>query len=732
MIASPPAPDLAMARELLQRHFGYDNFRSHQAEVITTLLNGEDALVLMPTGGGKSLCYQLPSLLRDGVGVVISPLIALMQDQVDALRQNGIAAAYLNSTLNSREVYEIEQALQQGALDLLYIAPERLAHPAMLNLLKRIKLALFAIDEAHCVSQWGHDFRPEYLQLSLLHQQFPEVPRVALTATADTPTRREIINKLALNDAKQFISSFDRPNIRYRIMESQGDSKEQLLYFILHEHRHNAGIVYCLSRKRVEEVAAWLSQKGLTALPYHAALPAAERLRNQQRFLREEGIIIVATIAFGMGIDKPDVRFVAHLNLPKSVESYYQETGRAGRDGAPSDAWMSYGLRDVITLRQMQSQSTANEQHKRVEQHKLDAMLGLCEAIQCRRQILLRYFDDPLPEPCGNCDNCLEPPQSWDATVAARKALSCVYRSGQRYGVHHLIDILLGSSNAHILRKNHQQLSTYGIGKELGQNEWRNLFRQLIAHGLLVVDIEGHGGLCLTEASRPLLRGETTLTLRQLTAQRRGATPSAKQNRRSQSLTALQRPLWEALRELRKSLAERQGIPAFTIFHDATLMEMVQRHPTTLQQLSTISGIGETKLNRYGGLFLELLTSHAESIRGLPAHLSDPNSRPEAGSDTAEVSIRMFQDGNPVANIARQRQMKDATIYSHLCRGISEGILEVQAVTGLSDAELNKIHQTMELYDGEKRLKPIFEALEERYSYELLRCVAAAREPYHD
>ncbi|MEJ2612560.1 MAG: DNA helicase RecQ, partial [Candidatus Thiodiazotropha sp.] len=500
-------PQLEKAREILRQRFGYSDFRPPQDQIISHLLDDGDALVLMPTGGGKSLCYQIPAILRAGVGVVVSPLIALMQDQVDGLRQLGVKAAYLNSSMRYDEAKQVEKQLINGELDLIYVAPERLLTPRMLNLLQQTQIALFAIDEAHCVSQWGHDFRPEYIQLSQLQEQFPSIPRIALTATADLPTRREIIQRLALQEAKQFIVGFDRPNIRYQIMENDGNSRNRLLRFIQDDHPGDAGIIYCLSRKRVDDIAHWLQSQGITALPYHAGMNNQTRQHHQSRFLREEGVIIVATIAFGMGIDKPDVRFVAHLNLPKSVEAYYQETGRAGRDGLPADAWMIYGLQDVITLRQMQESSEADEAHKRVERHKLDAMLALCEITTCRRQALLGYFSDPLDQPCGNCDTCLQPPQTWDATQAAQKALSCVHRTGQRFGVNYLIDVLLGKKNERIQRFNHHLVSTYGIGVEFSASEWRAIFRQLIAHGLLAVDIEGYGGLHLIEASRPVLRG---------------------------------------------------------------------------------------------------------------------------------------------------------------------------------------------------------------------------------
>jgi len=595
------------AHHVLHTVFGYDRFRPHQGEIIEHLVDGGDALVLMPTGGGKSLCYQIPALVRPGVGVVISPLIALMQDQVAALLQAGVRAAFLNSSLSLEQARAVEAALLRGELDLLYVAPERLMTARTLDLLGRVQPALFAIDEAHCVSQWGHDFRPEYIQLSVLHERFPEVPRVALTATADAPTRREIVERLALQQARQFVSGFDRPNIRYRITENNGNARERLLRFIRDEHDGEAGIVYCLSRKRVDEIAAWLKGKGLDALPYHAGMSAEQRRLNQERFLREEGVIVVATIAFGMGIDKPDVRFVAHLNLPKSLESYYQETGRAGRDGLPADAWMVYGLQDVIMLRQMQEGSEAHENHKRTERHKLDAMLGFCELTGCRRQALLRYFDDHLEQPCGNCDTCLEPPQTWDATVAAQKALSCVHRTGQRFGVTYLVEVLLGSDNARIRQFGHERLSTYGIGTELDNAGWRNLFRQLIAHGLLAVDLEGHGGLRLTEASRPVLRGEQPLMLRKA---RKPAKAARGERKASRFVAAADRERWEALRQRRQTLAEEQGVPAYVIFHDATLMEMIAHHPETLAQMERLSGIGERKLAAYGEAFLAVLQAY--------------------------------------------------------------------------------------------------------------------------
>ena len=607
------------ARRILRDIFGYDDFRPNQAEIVQTLIDGGDALVLMPTGGGKSLCYQIPAIARPGCGVVVSPLIALMQDQVEALRQLGVKAAFLNSTLDWPEVQAVEQALLAGGLDLLYIAPERLLAERTLDLLERATLALFAIDEAHCVSQWGHDFRPEYRQLKVLHQRWPEVPRIALTATADARTRAEIVEQLDLGQARHFVSSFDRPNIRYTITEGD-NARERLWRFLEREHPGDAGIVYCLSRKKVEETARWLSQKGRTALPYHAGMSSREREANQQRFLREEGVIMVATIAFGMGIDKPDVRFVAHLNLPKSIEAYYQETGRAGRDGLPANAWMAYGLQDVILLRQMAEESDADEGHKRITRHKLEAMLGLCEDTGCRRQALLAYFGETLAEPCGNCDNCLEPPETREATEAAQKALSCVWRTGQRFGVNYLVEVLLGKENERIRRFGHHRLSTFGIGDELKAAEWRSLFRQLIARGYLEVDHDGYGALKLTERCRALLRGEEPLTLRKARRPERrkpekaAASPAAI----AREFDARDAALFEALRELRLELAREQGVPPYIIFHDTTLKEMVVVQPRTLEEMGGITGVGAQKLARYGQRFLDVISNPSRSAAENP------------------------------------------------------------------------------------------------------------------
>jgi ATP-dependent DNA helicase RecQ len=589
------------ALDVLKQTFGFDAFRPPQADIIDSLVAGQDAMVIMPTGGGKSLCYQIPAMVRPGCGVVISPLIALMQNQVDALTELGVRASFLNSTLDHKAARDVEQALLDGELDLLYIAPERLVQPTMLALLRRASISLFAIDEAHCVSQWGHDFRVDYLQLSLLHEQFPNVPRIALTATADTRTREEIIARLDLSAAGHFFAGFDRPNIRYIIGLKQ-NPRSQLLRFLKDLHRDDAGIVYCLSRKKTEETAAWLQTQGFKAVPYHAGLDAAVRARHQTRFLREEGIIVVATIAFGMGIDKPDVRFVAHLDLPKTVESYYQETGRAGRDGLPADAWMIYGLQDVIKLRQMLDNSDGSEEFKRIEQHRLNAMLGLCEITTCRRHALLGYFDEASPTSCGNCDTCLSPVDTWDGTEACRKALSAIYRTGQRFGVNHVVDVLQGKATDKVTQFNHQQLPVFGLGTDLDVNQWRSVFRQLVARGLVSVNMAAYGALQLEEKSRPVLRGEESVELRH-----DSKATVASQQTRAVLPEDIDVELWEALRECRRALAEAQGVPPYVIFKNATLEAMAEQMPQTIDEFSRLSGVGDRKRDKYGPAFLNVL-----------------------------------------------------------------------------------------------------------------------------
>jgi len=701
------------AHQILKTTFGYSDFRHNQASIIQTLLEGQDALTLMPTGGGKSLCYQIPALVRDGVGVVISPLIALMQDQVNALRQLGIRAAFLNSTLDRISQQQIEQMLLDGELDLIYIAPERLMTERMLSLLDQTQVALFAIDEAHCVSQWGHDFRKEYQQLSILHERYPDVPRIALTATADQRTRTEIIEQLNLQQAAVFLNSFDRPNIHYAVSEGQ-NAKDQLWRFIQREHPQDAGIIYCLSRKKTESIAQWLTAKGRTALPYHAGLPSEMRQQHQERFLREEGVIIVATIAFGMGIDKPDVRFVAHLNLPKSIEAYYQETGRAGRDGEPADAWMAYGLQDVITLRQMMQEGDAEEQFKRIALQKLEAMLGLCELISCRRQSLLAYFGETLAEPCSNCDNCTSPPQTWDGSISAQKALSTVYRTNQRFGVNYLIDVLTGKDDERIRNNQHDQISTYGIGDNHTGVEWRSIFRQLIAQGYLSVDIDGYGALQLTEKCRPVLRGEQKLELRKITKPEK--IKKEKSTHKQQDLRSIDEPLFEALRTLRLSLAQEQGVPPYIIFHDTTLAEMARTRPATAETMRYISGVGEQKLKHYGQQFLEEIAKYP-----LP-ELLDNNL-----SDTINETLALHQQGKNAETIARERNLKPSTIYSHLAEAVADGRLNTREAVPLDDAQYAEIINTLEMLDTEAGgpLRPAYEALDEKYDYGILKCVLA-------
>ncbi|TNC95467.1 MAG: ATP-dependent DNA helicase RecQ [Gallionellaceae bacterium] len=600
------------AQQILRDTFGYTTFRGAQQHIVEHVVAGGDALVLMPTGGGKSLCYQIPALMRDGVGIVVSPLIALMQDQVDALKQLGVSAAFLNSSLDAQTAREVMRQMRTGELKLLYVAPERLMTQGFLELLDELNegngIALFAIDEAHCVSQWGHDFRPEYRALTVLHERFSNVPRIALTATADAPTRAEIIERLQLEQAQQFVSSFDRPNIRYRVA-LKDNARKQLQTFLEAEHPDDAGIVYCLSRKKVEETAAWLKEQGWDALPYHAGLDAGVRSKNQSRFLREEGVIMVATVAFGMGIDKPNVRFVAHLDLPKSMEGYYQETGRAGRDGLPANAWMAYGLGDVVSMRQMLLSGDSPEERKRVELQKLDALLGFCESTECRHQTLLRYFGEEHPGACKECDNCLSPVDTWDATQAAQMALSCVYRTGQRFGVAHLIDVLLGKLTPKIEQFNHQQLSTFGIGKAMVQAQWSSVYRQLVAAGFISVDMEAYGGLKLTEISRPILRGEQEVWLRRDAepVKRSSSKPERGSRLREAFAGANDDPLWQALKAKRMELAREQGVPPYVIFHDSTLLEMLNRKPQSLTDMGLISGVGQSKLTKYGDDFLQVL-----------------------------------------------------------------------------------------------------------------------------
>lgn len=708
---------MSAALNILNTVFGYPKFRGQQEAIISGVIEGNDALVLMPTGGGKSLCYQIPALVREGVGVVISPLIALMQDQVNTLQQLGIRAAFLNSTLTSEQTRDIELKLKQGDIDLLYIAPERLAIESTQRLLKTLSISLFAIDEAHCVSQWGHDFRVDYLNLSVLHEQFPNVPRIALTATADERTRLEIQQRLQLENAPLYISGFDRPNIRYTIVQKQASKskseRHQLLDFIRKHHEGDVGVVYCLSRKKVDAVAQWLCEKGLNALPYHAGLSAEERKKNQHEFLMQDSIIIVATIAFGMGIDKPNVRFVAHLDLPKSIEAYYQETGRAGRDGQPANAWMAYGLQDIVILRRWIALSEADDTHKRLENYKLDAMLALCEQVHCRRQTLLHYFGETPKSSCGNCDTCIEPAQTWDGTIAAQQALSCIFRTGQRFGVAYLIDVLQGVETERIRQFNHDRQSTFGIGKALDETQWHSVFRQLMARNLVTVDFEHFNTLQLTEKSRPILRGEERLMLRLET--RPAKTPRAtKVVKKTQLAEDMKSRFWEALRAKRRALAENQSIAPYMIFQDATLMAMLESKPRSLAEMGEISGVGEHKLQAYGEDFLRIVQTFTL--------IEDQN------LSSSALSIQLFKLGHDIASLATVRQLQETTIYGHLADGIGQNELSLSDVIDIPDTDIQTIKSAIERLPDEYKnsVKLVYEALDEKYSYGVLRCVRAA------
>jgi ATP-dependent DNA helicase RecQ len=711
------------AHAVLEHTFGYKAFRLHQHGIIEALLAGRDALALMPTGGGKSLCYQIPALVREGLGVVVSPLIALMKDQVDALLEAGVEAAFLNSTLTWQEVLHVESRIKNGTLKLLYVAPERLVQDRTLDLLSDSKVALFAIDEAHCVSQWGHDFRPEYRQLRLLATRFPTVPRIALTATADERTRDEIISELQLEHAERFVASFDRPNIRYTIAEGGSVSaREKLWQFIQAEHPTDAGIVYCLSRKSCEETAAWLVQKGRKALAYHAGLPQAVRASTQSKFLKDDGLIIVATIAFGMGIDKPDVRFVAHLNLPKSIESYYQETGRAGRDGEAANAWMSYSINDLMTQRTWIDQSEGGEAFKKVMRQKLDALVGLGEAATCRRQILLAYFGETLKEPCGNCDNCLTPPETVDGTDAARKALSAVYRTDQRFGMTYVIDVLLGKTDDRIGRNGHDQLAVFGIGKEMRADDWKGLFRQLTASGYLVGDNEGHGTLQLTDRARPLLRGEERFNMRRVPVhvktprdakskgrerEKRGASPVGGGND----------ALFQALRALRQELATEAGVPPYVICHDRTLIELAEKRPQSIPDLHGITGLGDRKIARYGDAFMDVIAGHKRHPM-LNNRLSG----------TINATLAMHLDGKTADAIATERGIAVATVYGHFAEAIEAGVIEADKVLPLDAADLDAIRASFDKCGTRDSLKlaSAHEDLGGRFDYGILKCVLAA------
>jgi ATP-dependent DNA helicase RecQ len=712
---SDTAASMSEALRILETVFGYKSFRSHQERIVETLINGGDALVLMPTGGGKSLCYQIPALVRPGTGIVVSPLIALMQDQVDALKAAGVRAAFLNSSLDRNAQEQIEWQLVGGKLDILYIAPERLVQERTLSLLQKAKPSLIAIDEAHCVSQWGHDFRVEYRQLRILAERFPTVPRVALTATADERTREEIVSELQLGSAQRFIASFDRPNIRYTIAEmGSGGARDKLWQFIDAEHQGNAGIVYCLSRKNVDETAAWLTKKGAKAVAYHAGLTADVRRRTQERFLAEDGLIVVATIAFGMGIDKPDVRFVAHLNMPKTIEAYYQETGRAGRDGEPADAWLAYGMQDLIQLRQWIAQSEGSDAFKQVQRQKLDALIGLCELPTCRRQALLAYFNETLTQPCGNCDNCLAPPATTDGTVAAQKALSTVYRTGERFGVGYLVDVLTGKVDDRIGRNGHDRLSVFGIGTELDANGWRSLYRQLAANGYITVDDEGHGSLQLGERARLLLKGEVPFPMR---VQLQTTVPKTKQKRsKSAVVPAADAVLFDALRALRQELAAEAKVPPYVICHDTTLIDLAAKRPNDLSSLAGVSGLGEVKIKRFGLRLIECVGRHKKHPL-LDNRLSA----------TVNQTLSLHLNRMTAEAIAAERNLELTTILGHFAEAIEAGLVEARAVVGLDEGEIDEIlaaFETCQTLDSGK-LGPVHTALEGRFDYGTLKCLLA-------
>ncbi len=724
-----PLDKLGTPIGILKNTFGFDTFREHQENIITHVINGGDAFVLMPTGSGKSICYQIPAMIRPGVGVVVSPLIALMQDQTEGLHQMGIKADYINSALTPAMIGEVEHRIRVGKTDLLYAAPERVMKPGFHRLLKEIPVSLFAIDEAHCISQWGHDFRREYLQLSQLVDQFPGVPRIALTATADLQTREEIIQKLRLQQAQHFISSFDRPNIRY-LLEPRQNGFNQLTAFLKH-HSGHSGLVYCLTRKQADQIATRLANMGYNALPYHAGMDSGTRARHQRRFLREDGIIVVATVAFGMGIDKPDVRFVVHMGMPQSMESYYQETGRAGRDGEPADAYLLYSLADMVTIRALMANSDADETFKRVRGKKAESMLGYCEAVRCRRQLLLSYFGETRDEPCGNCDVCQEKVETWDGSVAAQKVLSCAYRTGQRFGAEHLIHVLLGMDNDKVRRFGHHQVSTFGIGRELSHKEWKTVIRQLVASGFLLPHPDGKGGFCLSPESRAVLKGEKRVILRKDPAPVKK--PPTVLRKTAAAEIDMKNPavkdLWEKLRFLRTEIARSLDVPPYMVFHDATLKAMVRAMPENIEDMRQIQGIGEKKCEQFGKRFISLIRRHVE-IHGRPEPLPikdthDSDATLLSHSPTLQETLALFEEGMSPEVIAEKRNLSLSTIKNHLARLIEEGHLTVHDVISLREKEISEIEAAFNSNDsgGNYHLKPVFEKFEEKYDYPTLRFI---------
>ncbi len=727
--------------EVLRSVYGYKSFVGLQESIIEHVIAGGDALAFMPTGSGKSLCYQIPAMIRPGVGVIVSPLIALMRDQVCALTGNGARAACLNSSLSSGEAWEVERRLSRGELDLLYVAPERLMLPWFMEMLSRLSIALFAIDEAHCVSQWGHDFRPEYLQLAELAERFPGVPRIALTATADGPTRADIVNRLHFESARIFSAGFDRPNIRYIVVPKRR-GKEQLLEFIESEHKGDSGIVYRMSRKKVEETSRWLNDHGIESLPYHAGMDKRDREAAQDAFMRKEGLVMAATVAFGMGVDKPDVRFVAHLDPPKSLEAYHQETGRAGRDGLPADAWMSFGLGDLAVMRKIIAPEGELSGQKRIELQKFNAMVGFCEAISCRRQILLGYFGEDS-EPCGNCDLCLDPPETVDGAVAAQKALSCVFRTGQRFGAAHCVNVLTGTFSKPVLRWGHETVSTFGIGTEYPPEQWHALYRQLLADGSLEISPDGYGGLRLTQRAWEILKDGRKFAMRLVREEEKGRAGRKRESRERKAKTGwtaefLQTPeetaLFSMLRETRREIAGEEGVPPYLVFPDKTLLGMALVKPRTETELLAVSGVGASKLSKYGTAFLDALNAHyATHGRGEPR--SEPGAeraekairKKRERGETAQVSLELFRKLGSVQATAQERGLTVHTVYSHLIQAVTRGEIEAAEICPLSPEDARRVEKTLASFmtRGETALKPVFEALDGEFGYEDIRCVRA-------